>query len=92
MVDPTLDNGRTAALFAGGGEMGRLINAHDWSGSPLGAPDTWPDTLVNAVSLILPAGTENVLFWGPDFCALYNDAYAPTIGSKHPNALGRTAR
>lgn len=92
MIDPTLDNGRIAALFAGGGGMGRLINAHDWSGSPLGTPETWPDTLINAVSLILPAGAEIVLFWGPEFCALYNDAYAPTIGVKHPRALGRPAR
>ena len=31
------------------------------------------------------------MFWGPDYIALYNDAYAPTIGDKHPSALGRPA-
>lgn len=33
-----------------------------------------------------------VLFWGPQFVAIYNDTYAPTIGDKHPHALGRPAQ
>jgi PAS domain S-box-containing protein len=41
--------------------------------------------------MILPARAEIVLFWGPHFVAFYNDAYAPTIGNKHPRALGRPA-
>jgi two-component sensor histidine kinase len=41
---------------------------------------------------MLPAKAQIVLFWGPEFVALYNDAYAPTIGEKHPRALGRPAR
>ncbi|MDW6022527.1 PAS domain S-box protein [Mesorhizobium sp. BAC0120] len=41
---------------------------------------------------MLPAEIQIVIFWGPDFVALYNDAYAPTIGDKHPRALGRPAR
>ena len=41
---------------------------------------------------MLPAMAQIVLFWGPDYIALYNDAYAPTIGDKHPRALGRPAR
>jgi PAS domain S-box-containing protein len=32
------------------------------------------------------------MFWGPQYVALYNDAYAPTIGDKHPAALGRPAQ
>jgi signal transduction histidine kinase len=41
---------------------------------------------------MLRAGTQIVMFWGPDLVALYNDAYAPGIGDKHPRALGRPAR
>ncbi|MGY4225320.1 two-component sensor histidine kinase [Bradyrhizobium sp. USDA 4503] len=44
------------------------------------------------MSLMLPAKAQIVLFWGAEFVALYNDAYAPTIGQKHPKALGRPAR
>ncbi|MCP1914907.1 two-component sensor histidine kinase [Bradyrhizobium elkanii] len=41
---------------------------------------------------MLPAKAQIVLFWGAEFVALYNDAYAPTIGQKHPKALGQPAR
>jgi PAS domain S-box-containing protein len=60
--------------------------------SPLGPPDAWPASLKTTVGLILPAQAQIVLFWGPEFVALYNDAYAPAIGDKHPHALGRPAR
>ena len=57
----------------------------------LGYPDNWPQSLKTAVGLLLPAAAQIVLFWGPEFVAIYNDAYAPTIGDKHPRALGRPA-
>ncbi|MBS7700074.1 MULTISPECIES: PAS domain S-box protein [unclassified Chelatococcus] len=41
---------------------------------------------------MLPSASQIVLFLGEDFIAVYNDAYAPTIGNKHPSALGRPAR
>ena len=75
-----------------GGEVGRLIAERDWSDSPLGPPSQWPQALRDAVRLILPAEVQIVLFWGEDYVALYNQAYAPTIGAKHPVAFGRPAR
>jgi len=72
--------------------MSALMRAHDWSRSPLGCPANWPMNLKTTVGLMLSAKAEVVLFWGPAFVALYNDAYAPTIGDKHPHALGRPAR
>lgn len=64
----------------------------DWSGSPLGPIEQWPPHLKSAVEIMLPAQVQIVMFWGPQFVALYNDAYAPTIGNKHPHALGRPAQ
>ncbi|MBR0831543.1 PAS domain-containing protein [Bradyrhizobium manausense] len=58
----------------------------------LGPIAGWPGHLKSAVNLLLPAKAQIVLFWGPNFVALYNDAYAPTIGDKHPRALGRPAQ
>jgi two-component sensor histidine kinase len=72
--------------------MGALVRALDWSKTSLGPISTWPAHLKATVDLILPAQAQIVLFWGPEFVALYNDAYAPTIGAKHPRALGRPAR
>src|SRR6476469_8875157 len=76
----------------GGGDMGALIRALDWSNTSLGPISAWSPHLKATISLMLPAQAQIVLFWGPDFVALYNDAYAPTIGGKHPKALGRPAR
>jgi two-component sensor histidine kinase len=72
--------------------VGALMRAFDWSTTSLGPITGWPAHLKSAVSLMLPAKAQIVLFWGPEFMALYNDAYAPTIGEKHPRALGRPAR
>jgi PAS domain S-box-containing protein len=74
------------------GEMAERTRTLDWSASLLGPPESWTPALINAVSLMLPAHAEIVMFWGADYVALYNDAYAPTIGDKHPRALGRPAR
>ena len=72
--------------------MGALIRSHDWAKTSLGPIAEWPDCLRLAVSLMLPARSQIVMFWGPEFVAIYNDAYAPSIGDKHPQALGRPAR
>jgi PAS domain S-box-containing protein len=76
----------------GGGELGKLIRTRNWGGSPLGEIGAWPASLKQTLGLLLPARVQIVLFWGPDYIAFYNDAYAPTIGNKHPTALGRPAR
>lgn len=79
-------------FLADGGETGARIQSLDWSKTKLGPISNWPLHLKSAVGLMLAAKAQIVLFWGPDFVALYNDAYAPTIGEKHPKALGRPAR
>jgi PAS domain S-box-containing protein len=92
VLPPRHAAGHVAPAFTGGGKMGDLIAKHAWSASPVGPLAAWPAALRGAVSLILPAQAQIVLFWGPEYVALYNDAYAPTIGEKHPRALGRPAR
>lgn len=76
----------------GGGAMGALIRELDWSQTALGPIAGWPAQLKAAISLMLPAKAQIVLFWGSELVAFYNDAYAPSIGEKHPRALGRPAR
>ena len=81
-----------AALDLNPSEMARLIAALDWPSCALGPMHEWPACLRAAVDLALPAHAQIVIFAGEDYVALYNDAYAPTIGNKHPTALGRPAR
>ena len=81
-----------SGFLAGGGDAGMRLRAMDWSGSALGDPGTWPESLKAAISLLLPSRAQICLFWGPDLVAFYNDAYTPSIGANHPAALGRPAR
>ncbi|NKE68443.1 response regulator [Ramlibacter sp. RBP-2] len=79
-------------FLAGGGEMGARIRAMDWSRTPLGAPRQWPQSLRSALSILLPSKAQIALFWGDDLVTLYNDAYRPVFGRKHPGALGKPIR
>ncbi|MGV1757133.1 PAS domain S-box protein [Rhizobium sp. A22-96] len=74
------------------GEMAALIFGFDWAKTSLGPRSAWPACLTSAVDIMLSAQAQIIMFWGEDFVALYNDAYAPTIGEKHPQALGCPAR
>jgi PAS domain S-box-containing protein len=71
------------------GELPALIRNHDWSGSPLGPPAKWPASLRTLVGFMLTSRFPMFLVWGDELTCLYNDAYAPILGTKHPAALGR---
>jgi signal transduction histidine kinase len=93
----TLARGLTAtgrlAFLAGGGEMGSLIRSHDWSATPLGAPEQWASSLKTAVGIMMASGYPMYIAWGQSFTQLYNDAYRPILGAtKHPGALGCSTR
>lgn len=74
-------------IFIGDSEMAQLMRRHDWAGTSLGSPDQWPEALKVAIRLLLTSKFEMWLGWGPDIAFFYNDAYRPTLGNKHPNAL-----
>jgi PAS domain S-box-containing protein len=76
-------------FLADGGEMGERIRGFDWTLTPLGAPDAWPQPLKTLTSVMLSANQPMFLAWGPDRTLLYNDGYAEVLASKHPSALGR---
>jgi len=86
----TMDLKRAPSLdfLSGGGEMGALMRAHDWTTSPLGPPDGWPQSLRTVVSLMLTSKFPMFVAWGPQLAFLYNDSYRPIFGAKHPHALG----
>ena len=75
----------------GGGEMGALTRAYDWSKTPIGSFDNWPQSLRTTVSIILRSDFPMFLWWGNEMIQFYNDAYRPSLGDegKHPTALGQ---
>ena len=82
------DVARDRAFLEGGGRMGALMRSHDWSNSPLGAPETWPQSLRAIVALLLHSKFPMFVAWGKDLGFLYNDPYAEILGAKHPLSLG----
>ncbi|WP_432671738.1 PAS domain S-box protein [Flavobacterium sp. SM2513] len=80
-------------FLQGGGEMGTLIRAKDWSATPLGSPENWPQSLRTMVSVMLNNPFGMYIAWGKEYTQIYNDGYRPILGStKHPEALGTSAR
>ncbi len=75
------------------GEMANLIRNKDWSLTPVGMPEYWPQSLRTTLSIILNSKFPMFLFWGSELVCFYNDAYRPSLGNngKHPAILGGRA-
>jgi PAS domain S-box-containing protein len=76
------------AFLAGGGEAARMIRARDWTGHPLGPPETWPAEFRAALSLVLNSPESMILAWGPDLHFFFNDTYFPLLGPRLAWAMG----
>src|SRR5947209_16135580 len=72
-----------------GGEMGALIRSLDWSRSPLGPIDTWPQSLRTSLGICLSSRFPMAIWWGPEIVQFYNDGYRPFLGTKHPRSMGQ---
>ena len=85
-------NVRTPDLFFDGGETGQMIRSIDWSHTPIGDSDAWPQNLRSAVNIILNTPLAMCIFWGKNFTQLYNDSFGVILGDlKHPHAMGNSA-
>jgi len=83
----------TPRFLDGGGGLGALTRAKDWSATPLGPPEGWPRPVKTAVSLCLNSRFPILLWLGPELRIVYNDAYVPFLGpAKHPAMLGAPGR
>jgi PAS domain S-box-containing protein len=81
-----------SSRIMGKGEMADLVRAYDWSSTPLGPIESWSKELVTIVNLTLCSPSPARTMWGPDFILIYNDAYRPIPGPRHPAALGKPAK
>ena len=69
--------------------MAAVVRGHDWSGTPLGSIDQWDASLRIAVSTALDSPIPTIVLWGSDLLQIYNDAYRPILGLRHPAAMGQ---
>jgi PAS domain S-box-containing protein len=89
----TIQKSSSEDFLAGGGQMGALTRAFNWSATPLGKPETWPQSLRTAVRILLNTNHPMFIWWGPQLIQFYNDAYRRTMGpERHPSALGQRGR
>lgn len=79
-------------FFQGDSEMAHRMRQLDWTASRLGPRDQWPPALRAPLDICLGSSFPIAIYWGDELCLLYNDAWSPILGSKHPWALGRPAR
>ncbi|MBQ5942616.1 ATP-binding protein [Massilia sp. AB1] len=74
--DPRLD------FAAGGGAMGALLRARDWSATPLGPLEQWPQPLRTAVGIMLGSIQPMYIAWGAGLHLLFNDGYRDILGAR----------
>ncbi|QPQ54616.1 PAS domain-containing protein [Allosphingosinicella flava] len=74
------------------GGMRERIRLFDWASTPLGPREAWPEPLRFAVNLCEHSSMPTAVYWGRELRLIYNDAWLPMAGDRHPWALGRPAR
>lgn len=63
---PDLPNEHALDFLKGGGELGALMRAKDWSATPLGSPETWPPNIKVAISICLNSRFPILLWIGDE--------------------------
>jgi PAS domain S-box-containing protein len=72
--------------------MSARLASHDWAATPLGPMEAWPQSLRIAVGICMNSRFPMFVWWGPKLVNIYNDAYIPVMGGKHPAGFGQPAR
>jgi PAS domain S-box-containing protein len=83
--------GSAEALIHGKSQMAELIRSHDWSSTALGPIESWSESLLCSINLMLSCAFPSLVFWSSEMVQLYNDAFIPLLAERHPSGLGQTA-
>ncbi|WP_433405081.1 SpoIIE family protein phosphatase [Streptomyces sp. CA-146814] len=86
----TIPSAAMDEVFTADRNIGRELAKVDWSATPLGGPEDWPQSLRTAVNILLSSKFAMWMAWGPELTFFCNEAYRrDTLGQKYPWALGR---
>jgi len=69
----------------------RFLRSINWSATDFGPMSGWSRELRQMVRFMMAEATPAILYWGDTNAIIYNEAYVPLIGDKHPEMLGRRA-
>ncbi|KAK4136817.1 hypothetical protein BT67DRAFT_460860 [Trichocladium antarcticum] len=66
----------------------RFARSVDWAATSLGPIESWPPELRILSTMIMGSPHPAALYWGPEYIAIYNEAYIDLAGQKHPQLMG----
>ncbi|PSR94531.1 hypothetical protein BD289DRAFT_363365 [Coniella lustricola] len=61
-----------------------------WEETPLGPIEHWPGELRTMSNMVMGSPHPAAMYWGPEHIAIYNEAYLPMAGNKHPKLMGQS--
>lgn len=70
------------------GELAGLIEALDWTSTPIGPIGSWPAVVRMTIRIMLASAMPMCLLIGRKGVMIYNDAYRDIAGARHPACLG----
>ena len=94
MDSPQLDgsSARLDELFPGENSTDTRFREIEWTATPLGPVEQWPQELVTAIRTVMPSTIPMLIWWGPDLVQIFNHTYTDFLGDKFPDAAGQPAR
>ncbi len=94
MDSPQLDGSwaRLDELFPGDNSTDARFREIEWTATPLGPVEQWPQELVTAIRTVMPSTIPMLIWWGPDLVQIFNHTYTDFLGDKFPGAAGQPAR
>ncbi|KAK8072393.1 Sensor histidine kinase AruS, partial [Apiospora saccharicola] len=67
-----------------------FARTRDWASTPLGPIESWSADLRAMANLVMGSPHPAAMYWGSEFIAIYNEAYVPLAGKKHPALMGQS--
>ena len=82
----------TSPWPVGDDDTSARVRGFDWTATPLGPTEHWPECLKGAIEVISSSQVPMNIIWGPERILIYNPAHIAHLGPRHPRAFGRPAR
>ncbi|KAH6657854.1 hypothetical protein BKA67DRAFT_504541, partial [Truncatella angustata] len=68
----------------------QFARTRDWASTSLGPIENWSADLRAMANMVMGSPHPAAMYWGPDHVAIYNEAYVPMAGQKHPDLMGQS--
>lgn len=68
----------------------RFFHSFDWASTELGPMSLWSLDLRRIVNQLMTDPRPAAMYWGKNLTMMYNEAYMPIAGKKHPWMMGKT--